>query len=232
MKNSLLFLALLIAVVGNGQSIIPTPNDSASASATITDPLQDIDIHIWLINNTNSSVEFTWLLKDYSTPAGWDVKCCDNNNCYYLLLNPGPFVTLPVGAGDTMDMKFQFTTYCKSGTGTANMVVYLDGDSANTDLMLHFRGNATVNCANSITDITDRQVSFFPNPAADVVTVQSQGGNFSEYEIRQLNGTVAAGGTMDGNGQISVSKLNNGIYQIILYRQGQYAGTQKFCKTE
>jgi len=137
------FIALLFITLGHAQQLIVVPNDSSAITDVVTDGFQPYDAHLEIINNTGTPASVTWGLIDYTTPNQWELKLCDNNNCYDLLLSPGPHVSLSVPAGDTIDMKAQFTSHCVAGTGSMNVYAYVTGgDSATTAVRLNYKATS------------------------------------------------------------------------------------------
>lgn len=200
-----LFIALCITVVLNAQTIPTTPNDSVSVTATQTDEFEPTDAHIEVINSGNTSTTFTWMLKDYTAPSVWELKLCDNNNCYDLLLNPGPYESLTVLAGDTMDMKFQFSAHCTAGIGNANVIIYVTGDSANTATMLNYKANLAVNCPNGVSELTAPAFKVTPNPFQSSFSIAgfSSTQDF-RFEVYDLTGRLVESETSMDNNSVEV----------------------------
>src|SRR4051812_35129100 len=109
----LLFIAASLTV--NSQQLVYLPNDSAEITANVTDEFEPNDLHLHLMNNTAGAITITWGMMNYTAPVGWEVKQCDNNNCYDLLINGGPYESSAILPGDTMDFKSQFTAHLITG---------------------------------------------------------------------------------------------------------------------
>lgn len=225
-------LLLLATYTSFAQAIITAPNDSSYVSSTITDAFENTDIHIGLINNSGGAVEFTWLMKDYIAPQAWEVKCCDNNNCYDLLINPGPYASLSVPAGDTMDMKFQFTSHCVDGMGNANLVVYLDGDSANTAVAINYKTDVTANCASSIGNVKSLEIGLFPNPVVNQLQITGLNSSNYNYQVINSTGSVLKQGVTTNAQPLDVQALSNGVYQLIVFEGKTLIGSQRFSKID
>lgn len=217
MNKKLLFLSLLIAsTLFSKSQVISTPNDTLVENIIQTDQFATADVHIKVVNTQNNNITYTWMLKDYSGPSAWGFALCDNNNCYDLLLGPGPFESLPVSVGDTMDMKFQFSPYCVTGSGWADVVIYITGDSANTATTFHYVANVTSQCPSSVESIDHRHISIYPNPFINSfnVTLQQSNETFS-FEVIDMKGSVI---------ESIVQPKQAGVYDIILPNspQGNY----------
>lgn len=230
--------ALLFAVGAFAQSIITLPGDTSIGTGTVADEFDPYDVHLEVINNTAQDQTFTWMMKGYTTPsAAWEVKLCDNNNCYDLLINPGPYESLSVAAGDTMDFKFQFSPHCLNGTGTSDILVYITGDSANTATDLHFRANVTTTCVNGINDVARKNISIFPNPVKGSFVVKGleDEGNLS-FEVYNLNGSLVKSRVLSATGtdmEISVETLTAGVYVLkVTDEKGAVVGTTRLTKVD
>lgn len=220
------------------QSIITLPGDTSIASGNVVDEFDPYDVHLHVINNTAQDQTFTWLMKGYTTPSAyWEVKLCDNNNCYDLLINAGPYESLTVAAYDTMDFKFQFSPHCINGTGTSDIVAYLTGDSANTAVELHFKANVTTTCVNAINDVARKNISIFPNPVKGTFTVKGleDEGNLS-FEVYNLDGKAVKSKVVSATGtdmEISVETLATGVYVLkVTNEEGVVIGSTRLNKVD
>ena len=229
-------LAIFLFTCTRAQSIVTIPGDTSVATGTVTDEFDPMDIHLEVKNNTAQAQTFTWKLTNYSTPsAAWEVKLCDNNNCYDLLLSAGPYESLPVAAGDTMDFKFQFSPHCVNGTGEADVLVYVTGASANTARSIHFTGNITTTCMNAIGDVQKKSITLFPNPVKGTFVVKGieDAGNLS-FEVYDLQGQLVKSRVVNANDElieISVETLATGTYVLrVSDEQGKVVATSRLNK--
>lgn len=231
-----LVVGLLTGVSLYSQNIVTIPGDTSVATGVVTDEFDPLDVHLEVINPMAQDITFTWMMKNYSTPSGvWEVKLCDNNNCYDLLLNPGPYESLTVAAGDTMDFKFQFSPHCINGTGEADVLVYVTGDSVNTAKSLHFTANITTTCINSINETGNSGISLFPNPVKGSFTVSglNNAGNLS-FEVYDIKGKLVRSkvtGATDNQIEISVETLSQGTYFLkVSNENGKVVATTRLNK--
>lgn len=218
MKQTLLACMLCCATWVGAQSIIPVPNDSLEVSGVATDPFEPKDVHIYVVNNTAQQQTFTWEMKSYNTPAIWGVQLCDNNNCYDLLISPGPYESLPVAAGDTMDMKLQFVSACVQGVGTALVNIHITGDSAATSLDLFYKGNLSATCVNNVSNIEANTLNVIPNPAVNMINITGlQNAEKTSINLYTVTGSLVETKTQAISStevQMSVSHLPAGNYLI------------------
>ncbi len=231
-----LFLSVLVAGL-NAQQLIPLPNDSMEISLSADDEFTPSDAHLELINNSNTSISVTWGLVSNSSPAQWSMGLCDNNNCYDLLFSGGPFVSLPVDAFDTLDMKLQYTAHCVTGTGNAIVYAYVTGDSANSVVFLTYKVNLTAACPNSVIETVPRPLKIYPNPVRSsfVVTGVENAGNLS-FEVYDMKGAAVKSEIKEAPPsriEISLENLPEGNYMLKAFdSHGKVFGTSRLSKVE
>lgn len=239
MKKSLTFLSFvfLTNIVLFSQSIIPIPNDSGYVSAVVpADEFEPVDCHLYIKNNHGTATTFTWGLKDYAAPSGWELKLCDNNNCYDLLIGNNKHESLLVNAGDTMDMKFQFSPHLIAGSGSVNVVIYVTDDSAATAIVLNYGANFSSGL-NSVSPLSQSNFKIFPNPVKNSFTVfgLENSGNLS-LEIYDMKGASVHSeiiGATHNQIEISVNHLAKGDYLLKAYsKSGQVLGTSRLTKID
>lgn len=232
----LLFCAISIPTFS--QSIVTTPNDSASVTTNVpADPYDPVDIHIHVINNFGQATSFMWTMKDYSAPSSlWELKLCDNNNCYDLLGGTPVHESLTVIAGDSMDMKFQYAPHLIPGVGNCNVNIWVTGDSATTVVTLNYAITAT--SPNSITVVMgNNPLKIYPNPVQKSFTVSGfeKAGNLS-FEVYDLKGAVVKSEVKNATNsqiEISVEHLSKGEYFLKAFdANGKVAGTAHLTKVD
>lgn len=228
----------VFALSVHAQPIICTPNDSTIVSGNVADEFDPYDVHIHVVNNTGAATTFTWGLTSYTSPAQvWEFKLCDNNNCYDLLLSSSYYESLEVPAGDTMDMKFQFSPHCVAGTGIAKVLIYATNDSANTSTPLYYQANLTTSCLSSVVNINKNSLKIFPNPVVNsfVVSGLENTGNYS-FEVFDMKGDLVSSEIKSATYsqiEISVSNLPAGDYVFkAIDRNGNVAGTSRLTKIQ
>jgi hypothetical protein len=191
MKKSL-FLTAVMAVfffAAQAQLLVAIPDDSTEVSGIATDIYEPTSAHLYIQQNTGSGTSISWRLVDFVAPSGWGVQMCDNNNCYDMLLNPGPYNSLSVADGDTMDMKFEFVSGGIDGSGTAHFVAYIDGDSANSSIDLHYKINIDAQIT-SVNEVAKSAIKLYPNPVQNSFVVSGLAqGNYS-FEVFDMKGSL------------------------------------------
>jgi hypothetical protein len=228
---------ILFSTHAFSQKLIPLPGDSASTSASVTDGYQPYDIHIEVVNNTANTITATWGLMNYTAPQGWEVKLCDNRNCYDLLISGGPYISDTVSAGDTLDMKFQYTSHCIAGTGQTNVYLHITHDSVQSNLVLNYKADLSSACTNAINELPVNKLNVYPNPVENSVFVTCADAALNTtYVIYDLTGAAVKSETKNvtnTGAEISMSGLAAGTYVLkAVNGQGRVTGIAKLNKVE
>jgi hypothetical protein len=240
MKKPFILSLTMICIfsVAHSQQLILIPGDSSEISANVYDEYEPNDVHIWMINNTGSQKTVTWGMINYTAPLQWEVKLCDNNNCYDLLLNGGPYESLPIDAGDTMDMKFQYTAHLVTGSASTNIYAYVTNDSANSAVFLNYKANLTYDPSNGINDRFDKNsLKIFPNPVSGSFTVSGleKAGNLS-FEVFDLKGSLMKTRVLsssDSNIEIATQDFPVGEYILkVSDSSGKTIGSARLNKVD
>ena len=236
-KNYSLLMFLIISVsFAHAQQLLVVPNDSAEIWANVTDEFEPNDVHIELINNSANSITVTWGMVNYTAPSQWEVKLCDNNNCYDLLLGPGPYESLPVAAGDTIDMKFQYTAHLVTGTGATNVYAYVTGDSTNSVVFLNYKANLIA--VSGIGDnFSSDNLKLYPNPVQHSFVVSglknAENLSFEVYDVKGAVMKTKIANASNSQIEISIENLPQGEYILKAFdSNGKTIGTSKLNKID
>ncbi len=238
MKKSIFFLFLSISTFfAQAQLVVTSPNDSLHENITQTDEFATADIHIHVLNTGNNNVTYTWELKNYQAPAGWGVAICDNNNCYDLLINAGPYESLVVTPGGSMDMKMQFAPYCIGGSAWSDVVIYVTGDSANTAVVLHYSTDLTASCPSGIAAVQKANMNVYPNPfqSSFMVSGLENAGNvsFSVYDLKGALVPAEVKSSTTSAFEISMPQAAPGTYVLkAIDASGKLIASSSITKSE
>jgi hypothetical protein len=219
---------ILLGISTNAQQLITVPNDSVEISGMPDDDFAPFDAHIEVYNNSNSPITITWGLETSNAPQQWGLGLCDNNNCYDLLNNAGPYTSLQVPAHDTMDMKLQYTSHCVVGTGNARVYAYVTGDSANTVIKLQYKMNLAA-CLTSVAEVKPVELKIYPNPSHGTFVVSGieDAGNLS-FEVYDVQGALVKSEMKSASNarmEISIPTLPQGSYVLRAFNeQGRVVG--------
>lgn len=221
-----------------GQDLIAFPNDSDAVSGNVADEFDLVESHLYVINNSGIATTYNWYMANYDAPVPpWELKLCDNNNCYDLLLGNPLHESLQVGAGDTMEMKFQFSPHCVTGAANVNVVIYSTSDSANATVVLNYKADLTTSCATAIEDVNASALRIFPNPVKSSFTVAGleSTGNLS-FEVYDLKGAAVASKLSNATTssiEISIDGLPVGAYVLKAFdTNGKVVGTARLNKID
>ena len=77
----------------------------------------------------------------------------------------------------------------------------------------------TVDCQVGINELNGLNVSVYPNPASDLVTITLEG-NFT-YELTNVNGAIVSKGIGFNSQEITLNELANGIYMLNISLDGK-----------
>lgn len=237
MKKLISLLVLFWTIYfGHAQTIGVSPNDSVYVTANVADEFDPVDAHIHVFNYLKGPVSYTWMMTDYTAPSQWELKLCDNNNCYDLLIGNPVHESLVVATGDSMDMKFQFSPHCVDGFGNANVVIYATGDSALTAINLNYQANLTTSCLNGISTITTSTITLYPNPVKQSFTVTGLPNTSGlTFEVIDMKGSVVACQIKANNNnvEISIPEAAAGEYVLkVLAQNGTIVATSKLHKVD
>lgn len=236
-KIYLSVLLLLLCFLTQAQPLMATHGDSAQTTFTVVDGFEPVDIHLTLHNNSNSAITITWGLESNIAPQEWGLGVCDNNNCYDMLFSPGPYVSLSIAAHDTIDMKLQYTSHCKAGTGTARVYAYVTGDSANSVVHLNYKANLGASCETGINGVNLSPLKIYPNPSTGsfVVSGLEDAGNVS-FEVYDMKGAAVKSevkGITDSQLEISLQNQPKGNYIFRVFdADGKVIGSSRLSKLD
>ncbi|MFN8322629.1 MAG: T9SS type A sorting domain-containing protein [Chitinophagales bacterium] len=236
-KTTTLLLLLLTFGFIKAQYLSVTPNDSVTVSTNVADEFDLAEAHIHIINNLKGDVTYTWKMVNYVAPPAWELKLCDNNNCYDLILNNQLRESLVVPAGDSMDMKFQFSPHCVAGMASVNVVVFVSGDSVNSATIINYRADLTTSCINAIGKVENTNIKLYPNPVKSSFTVSGleNTGNLS-FEVYDIKGSVVKSeivSTTNNGIEISIAHVAAGDYLLKAFDSlGVVIATAKLQKVD
>ncbi|MFN4083897.1 MAG: T9SS type A sorting domain-containing protein [Bacteroidia bacterium] len=167
---------------------------------------------------------FDWKVIDISIPTGWEFGMCDPNNCLTnLQLNSTGYFTLDIGQQG--EFKGDFVPNGISGTGSATITITSRKFPANTDT-LKYTVNAWVTSVKNVSKSTE--LSLFPNPAKDKISVKYQTRENISIDIYNVLGSKVKNINHSGmETEINITDLKNGVY-FIRFNDGNKTYTKQF----
>lgn len=225
MKALLLSTALLFSsLISVAQHYKITP----SREVTVVPEFNELSItDIWQNNTSTDTIHLKWKLISNKLFPGWDFALCDYTTCYAGLPDEGTMT--PVPPGERGFLGLNVNPYAIEGTGIVKIFVYEEGFMDKGDTLTWY-----VNA--SPTGITKLKqsvnISMYPNPASETVTVQVDTADLSEayLEITDLIGKVMIRKPIVGTStELNIADLANGYY-LIQYQSGhEITGMKKLC---
>ena len=70
-------------------------------------------------------------------------------------------------------------------------------------------------------------IKIYPNPASQTITVSSEKGQITNFEIFAMNGVVLQQGVLSGSNEIRLNGLSSGVYGIRILNNGETVGTSR-----
>jgi hypothetical protein len=199
-----LSVAAVFAVtdISKAQSISVMPNDSITISGNLED-LETLSIQQY--NTSNDTICLKWRKVFESVPAFWDASICDNSNCYTSLVDSG--IMNPVNPNDYGFLLIHITPHVNYGTAVISYVIW-DNSSPNLIDTLTYILTANIVTANNFFE-TSGFVNVYPNPAQDVINVNSSLQSGFKYLIIDSAGKEIQ--------SINLNGFQNGWYQIRIF---------------
>ena len=208
----------------NGSYILKNSNASAS----------DISQNLWIQNNTTDTLNMR------VTKIELDVVPNTLNATCWEVCPPSdtagqfPTMTSPIIRMDPAAIEYSFAAHQYpeglSGCSHFRFIFFADGTNYRDSVDIYFNHGQTCNTPASIN--RQQQIAFdvFPNPAKELININLEE-NISEGEIiitNLLGLTVArySVAELNGNKEISVANLENGIYQLSILKDKEIIGTR------
>lgn len=192
-------------------------NSSKLAQAIITNNLTD-----------PADSMFTWTIIEYNMFGGWDFSFCDNFDCYFNV-GLGTKKTFKLKLGESGPLKGDFIFNGTKGNGQVKVVVKSVSNSNIIDTFTMIAAS----WATGLNDIKKTaDVSFYPNPAKDVITIKQNSNKQTEVAIYNVLGskvkTITVGA---GENALNISDLQKGMY-FIRYTENGALVSKTFTKAE
>jgi hypothetical protein len=239
-KHYTLFLlfSVLVSAAFAGGSLLTVSGDSLIIS-TMAIPGEEYTVSLNATNQDNISRNLKWRYTSLNLPAAWESTLCDKSQCYSI--TSANFTTIRTATllpGENSIVKWGVSPFCTAGAGNADMIVWLEGDSANTVQTLFCRASVTLDASCTVSS-PDRDVEagfkIFPNPATDIISLSGLDiRKETKVEVYNMIGKLQhqrflASGVEPS---INISSLSPGIYMLKVYRDGKSIMTRTFNKVQ
>ena len=208
----------------NGSYILVNSNAAAS----------DISQNLWIQNNTTDTLNMRVtkieldVVPNTLNATCWEV-CPPSDTAGQFPTITSPFIRMDPAA---IEYSFAAHQYPEglSGCSHFRFIFFADGTNYRDSVDIYFSHGQTCNTPASIN--RQQQIAFdvFPNPAKELININLEE-NISEGEIiitNLLGLTVARYNVaeLNGNKEISVANLENGIYQLSILKDKEIIGTR------
>ena len=208
----------------NGSYILVNSNASAS----------DISQNLWIQNNTTDTLNMRVtkieldVVPNTLNATCWEV-CPPSDTAGQFPTITSPFIRMDPAA---IEYSFAAHQYPEglSGCSHFRFIFFADGSNYRDSVDIYFSHGQTCNTPASIN--AQQQIAFdvYPNPAKDLISINLED-NISEGEIiitNLLGLTVARYNValLNGNKEISLENLENGIYQLSILKDKEIIGTR------
>jgi hypothetical protein len=208
----------------NGSYILVNSNAAAS----------DISQNLWIQNNTTDTLNMRVTKMELDVVPNtlnatcWEV-CPPSDTAGQFPTMTSPFIRMDPAA---IEYSFAAHQYPEGISGCSHFRFIFFGDGSNYRDSVDIYFNHGQNCNTPASINGQQQIAFdvFPNPAKDLITVNLDE-NILEGEIiitNLLGLTVARYNVaeLNGNKEISVANLENGIYQLSILSDKKIIGTR------
>lgn len=180
-----------------------------------TNPADDWLISPEFVLDGNQHVSFEYFVDYNIYPEQFSV---------YILQGDDETVLVPTATYVNEDPE-TLTADLSAYTGNYRIAIHAESDA---DMDAFFITNFTVDNGNGIEDNEANSFRVFPNPATNMINVEAQG--FEQYQlVNMLGQNVMSSNLVNGNAQINVSNLSNGVYFVRLIN-GNTVETVKVIK--
>ena len=189
--------------------------------------------NIVFTNNTTDAKDtnFSYSLLLANVSSGWDFTFCDPGNCRGSgdVKANGPF-TFSIAKGGTGTFIADFSPANSAGSGVIKIYIKSLLNSANADTAT-FLGTAW-NTAVKESYQVSRDLSVFPNPAKDKITIRYASRDNIYMELYNILGTrVKVINHQGPETEVNINDLQNGIY-FVRFKDGGQTISKSFSKTE
>lgn len=228
MKKLIYFITALL-LVGNVSAQFSFNNKTVSVSGWGSDT-EPKDAQCVMTNNSTSAGDsmISWSIVSFDMPTGWQFDFCDPYDCI-VNLSLGFSNTFKLKAGLSGPLKGQFYTKGNSGTATVKIrLAYANGSHDADTITLMAKGWAT-----GLSNVKKQsEVTFFPNPAKDVITLKYPTTKVIDVAVYNVLGAKVKSFTHSNNEtSLNISDLEKGMYFIRFNDNGNVV-SKSFTKSE
>ncbi len=227
--KKLIYIFSFIFTIANVSAQMSFDNKSSSAAGYGSDE-NEKTVHIVVTNNSTAVADsmIEWSIISMDMPTGWQFDFCDPYDCISNL-TLGATNTFKLKSGLSGPLKGNF--YSKNIPGNATVKIrmaYLSGAQSADTITLMAKGWAT-----GLSSVKKQaEVSFYPNPAKDLITLKYATAKPIEVTVFNVLGAKVKTFTHSGNETaLNISELQKGMYFIRFNDNGNMV-TKSFSKAQ
>lgn len=184
------------------------PNDTFKISGMMEDQQT---LTISQLNTSGNIITLGWEKISESVPVGWDASVCDNRLCYGALEDSGTMN--PIIPSETSFLLLKITGHVNYGIAVIRYAVWNVNNPTMRDTLTYVMTIQNTGIAEKVM----HPFTIFPNPANDLVNIQSRVHTKFTCSLMDLTGKEVQTGHSNANSIIlSTENLPNGIYFLKL----------------
>ncbi len=227
--KKLIYLIVTLLIVGNVSAQFSFNNKIVSVSGWGSDT-EPKDAQCVMTNNSTDAADsmVSWSIVSFDMPSGWQFDFCDPYDCI-VNLSLGFSNTFKLKAGMSGPLKGQFYSKGNSGNATVKIrLAYANGSHDADTITLMAKGWAT-----GLNNVKKQgEVTFYPNPAKDVITLRYPTTKAIDVTIYNVLGAKVKSFTHSTNEtSLNISDLEKGMYFIRFNDNGSIV-SKSFTKSE
>lgn len=224
MKTLILLLALSPIAVGAQEFVY----DISSEIADTIPSESYTNVGMYFTTPTPEAIRFDWELVSNTFPVGWNYSLCDHTSCYTGIPNDGMMTPITLDQSIAGTKGFFIVTTNPGliyGTGVVEIYVYDSNDYSRGDTV-----SFTITNLNnlSIPEPT-LNVSIYPNPASEFMSLTNNSNDAFSYELFSVVGSLLQNGNVAANSskKLDVAELPKGVYFIKITSSAGIRRTEK-----
>lgn len=176
-----------------------------------------------------TDTNFTWEIISFTVPTNWQFQLCDMQNCQSNigLGKTGAFFLKKGGEGDILVDFFPF-----NNTGNGSVQITVKSQKSNQIDTFTVTGYAWGTGVKENPKQQPKELSFFPNPAKDVLVVRYPTREAIEVEVFNVLGVKVRSFTLSGSEtEVKIDDLKNGVY-FIRFKDDGKTYSRSFTKVQ
>lgn len=184
-----------------------------------------------LYNDITTAVNVLWIRTIEDLPTGWSSAVCDGNVCYLEQVSVSP-IPFTIEADSQANFDVYFYPDNQPGTGTVQVIAWVEGDSANTVIVGTFKGTV-LPAVTAVAPTETEKITVYPNPAQDYILIKNNPVNAAAVEVYDMTGKkmLYSSQQTSDNWKLDIHTFVKGVYAVrIVDAEGKVFYTESFTK--